>query len=119
VDSSFTPAAQIIISIIPIVGIAFAATLIFFALLWKHSENKASIQRGTYKPAHFNLKVFSLLTGLCLIGVGTVLTVMFLILEPLSWSLLGGLIPLVLGLMLIIFYKANPKFKQETDEQRD
>ena len=90
-DSSFTPAAQIIISIIPIVGIAFAATLIFFALLWKHSENKASIQRGTYKPAHFNLKVFSLLTGLCLIGVGTVLTVMFLILEPLSWSLLGGL----------------------------
>lgn len=106
-----SPAAQIILSIIPIVGIVFAATLVFFALLWKHTENKMRIKNGTYQPANFNFKVFSLLTGLVLIGVGLVLSVMFYILEGATWDLLGGLLTLVIGIMLVIFYKVNPDYR--------
>ena len=112
-ESGMCPAAQVIMSIVPTVGIVFVAVLIFFALLWKHRENKLRILDGTYEPIKFNFKVFSLFTGLCLIGVGAVLTVMFALLDGLSWTLIGGLIPLVLGIMLLIFYKINPEYKNK------
>ena len=117
-ESSMTsPAAQIIISLIPVVGIATAGILVFFALLWHHRETKLRIKAGTYTPHKFDLKVFSLLTGLLLIGVGLILIVMFSILEGLSWDLLGGLIPFIIGIMLIVFYKVNPAFKKESEDE--
>ena len=109
------PAAQIIISIIPIVGITFGAIVVFFALLWHHRETKLRILKGVYSPIHFNMKAFSLLTGILLTGLGTVLTVIFALMEGKSYIILGGLIPLVLGLMLIIFYALNPDFKSKKD----
>ncbi len=112
-----SPAAQVILSVIPIVGIVFAATLVFFALLWKHSENKLRIKNGTYQNRDFNLRVFSLLAGLVLIGVGLVLTVMFYILgEGITWGLLSGLLTLVIGIMLLIFYKVNPDYHNNGKE---
>lgn len=117
-DSSVTsPAAQVIIAVIPIVGIAIGGILVFFALLWHHRETKQRILAGTYTPHKFNLKVFALLTGLLLIGVGLILTVMFSILEGLSWDLLGGLIPFIIGIMLIVFYKVNPTFNKENVDE--
>lgn len=116
-ESTVSPAAQVIISLIPVVGIASAAILVFFALLWHHREAKLRIKAGTYTPKSFNLKAFSLLTGLLLIGVGLILTVMFLMLEGLSWDLLGGLIPFVIGVMLIVFYKVNPEFTKNSDNE--
>ena len=59
-----SPAAQVIVSIIPIVGICFAASIIFFALLWKHHENVMLIQKDSYKPPRIDLRNFSLLLGL-------------------------------------------------------
>lgn len=111
-EESLLPAAQIILALIPIVGISFAAVLVFFMLLWKHRENKLRIIKGKLdEQKSFNLKAFSLLSGLCLVGVGIVLTVMFFVLEHLSWALLGGLIPLVVGLAFLIFYWVNPDFR--------
>ena len=104
--------AQILISIIPIVGIICSAIIVFFALLWRHRETVLKIKNGTYEPVNFNIKAFSLLTGLCLVGVGCVLTVLFILIEPVSWNLLGGLIPFVLGVMLLVFYKINPDFRK-------
>ena len=105
---ALTPAAQIIIAIIPVAGITFATILIFFALLWRHHETKLRILKGCYSPSHFNLRAFSLLAGLCLIGTGLVLTTMFLLLTGKSWGLLGGLLPLAIGLALTIFAKIAP-----------
>jgi len=117
-DSSVTSsAAQIIISLIPVVGIGTAGILVFFALLWHHRETKLRIKAGTYTPRKFNLKVFSLLTGLLFIGIGLILIAMFSILEGFSWDLLGGLIPFIIGVMLIIFYKVNPSFKKESVDE--
>ncbi len=88
-------------------GISFSALVVFFALLWKHHETKLRIKMGTYEAPQINLKNFSLFLGLCLVGIGAVLSVMFMLLEGLSWGLLGGLIPLVIGAMLLIFNKIS------------
>ncbi|MCH5294426.1 MAG: hypothetical protein J1F14_00785 [Treponema sp.] len=108
-------AAQIIVSIIPIVGIACGSVLLFFALLWHHKETKQRINSGAPAPAKFNFKPFCLLTGLTLIGVGLVLSIMLFLLEGVCWALLGGLLPLAIGVAVCIFYKINPDFKKENE----
>ena len=100
-----TPAAQVIISVIPIVGIVIGGTAIFFYLLWRHMQIKLLIKSGNYKPVHFDIKLFTLLTGILLTGVGLVLTVLILIIEGFNYPQLGGLIPLTIGICLLIFYK--------------
>ncbi len=107
--------AQIIISIIPIVGIAIGGIVIFFYILWNHHEIKLRIINGTYKTSSFDFRSFSLLAGLLLTGIGFILTLLFLIIEGISYVLLGGLIPFVVGICLLIFYKVNPSFKVKDD----
>lgn len=102
-------AAQIIFALIPIVGITFASVLIFFALLWHHHEIKLRIKNGTYTPKSFNYNTFTLLLGLLLTGVGIVLCVLFILLDGISWTLAGGLIPFITGIMLLLFYKLTEK----------
>ncbi|MFA6937405.1 MAG: hypothetical protein WCQ67_04170 [Treponema sp.] len=114
-STAMSAGAQVIIALIPIVGIAIGGILVFFALLWHHRENKLRIKAGTFTAKKFNVQVFSLLAGLLLIGVGLVLTVMFAILEGLSFDLLGGLIPLIIGIMLVVFYKVNPNYRKNSD----
>jgi len=105
--TTLTPAAQVIISIIPLSGIVLSTILIFFAILWRHHEIKLLILKGLYTPQKFNLKVFSLLAGLCLTGIGLVLTVLFCILSGKSWALLSGLLPLAIGIALMLFSFIN------------
>lgn len=101
-------AAQIIISIIPIVGIVFGGTLVFFYLLWRHKQILMQVKTGNYKPSNFDLKIFSLMLGILLTGVGSVLTLFFALMNGLSYQMLGGLIPFVLGICLLIFYRFCP-----------
>ncbi|MCQ2585767.1 MAG: hypothetical protein MJ185_09255 [Treponema sp.] len=104
-------AAQVIIALVPIVGISFSALVIFFALLWKHTEIKLRISKNTYNPPVFNWKLFSLFAGLCLIGTGFSISVIFLIVSGITYGLLGGIIPFVLGIMFLIFYKLTANAK--------
>ena len=111
-------AAQVIISIVPIVGIAFGAIVIFFYILWKHHEIKLQIKTGTFKPVKFNFAAFSLLTGLLLTGIGFMLSAVFAIIDGFSYSILGGLIPLIIGICLLMFYYMFPDFhKNDKNEQ--
>lgn len=105
--------AQVIIALIPIVGIAIGGIILFFYLLWTHHEAKLKIRTGVYKKTEFDLKTFSLLVGILLIGLGIILTLLFALIDGLSYALLGGLIPFIVGVCLIIFYKVNPNFKQK------
>ena len=115
--TALTPAAQVLLSLIPIIGIVVMGILLFFAFLWHHKENKLRMIQHTYKQPKINFEVFSLLAGLCLSGAGLVLTIIFLLMQGLSYSLLGGLIPLALGIMLIVFYKLNPGFKNHKSDE--
>ena len=99
-----SPAAQVIVAIIPIVGIVFGGTLIFFFLLWNHRQTMLQIRNGIYKQANFDLPVFSLLAGMLLTCVGFVLTILFICIDGISLSLLGGVIPLAVGLGFLLFH---------------
>lgn len=105
-----SPATQVIISIVPIVGIFFGAFIIFFYLLWKHHETTLQIKTGTFSPSKFNFKAFSLLTGLVLTGIGAILSISFAIIDGFSYLILGGLIPATIGICMLIFYKIFPGF---------
>lgn len=112
-SQQISPVAQIIISIIPITGIFIGGTIVFFSLLWHHHEVKLQIKTGTYKKEHFNYKVYTMLIGILLTGIGIVLSLFFALVYGKTPALLGGLIPLTLGICLIIFYKLNPDFNKK------
>jgi hypothetical protein len=97
-------ASQVIISIIPIVGIVIGGVVVFFYLLWDHRRKTLLIKSGQYHKPTFDLMSFSLLTGLLLGIVGLCLTIFLGIVRGKDLSLLGGLIPLSIGLALLAYY---------------
>ena len=97
-------AAQVIIAIIPIVGIVMGSVVIFFYLLWNHRRRIFLIKAGHYARPDFNLLSFSLLAGLLLSVVGAALSVFLAIVVGANYGLLGGLIPLSIGTGLLIYY---------------
>lgn len=111
-----SPAAQVIIAVIPVVGIVIGGVVVFFYLLWRHREISLQIKTGCFKPRQFNLKLFALLTGLLLTGIGLVLFWVFLFVEGFSYTLLGGLLPMVIGICLIVFYKVYPDYDKADGE---
>ncbi len=102
--------AQVVIAVVPIVGIAIGGVILFFYLLWTHHETKLKIRTGSFKENEFDLKTFSLLAGLLLTGIGIILSLLFALIDGFSYALLGGLLPLAVGVCLLIFYKINPDF---------
>lgn len=108
-EITMTPAAQVIVSIIPIVGILIGGVIVFFYLFWRNKQITLLIKSGNYVPLQFNIQLFSLLTGVLLTGVGFILTVLFIVLEGFSYVLLGGLIPFILGVCLVVFYVVYKK----------
>jgi hypothetical protein len=97
-------AAQIIIAVIPIVGIIMGSIVIFFYLLWNHRRRTLLIKAGHYARPDFDLMSFSLLAGLLLGVVGLALTVFLAIVAGANYGLLGGIIPLSIGSGLLTYY---------------
>ena len=100
-----SPAAQVILSLIPIVGITIGGIVIFFALLWIHHERKQRVNAGITEKQSYNYKAATLLIGLLLTGIGLMLTVFFALFTGITPSLLGGLIPFTIGVCLLLFYR--------------
>ena len=59
VQSTVTPAAQVVIAVIPIVGIVMGAAVIFFYLLWRHRQIIRQLTRGYTSVPSFLLKRFA------------------------------------------------------------
>ena len=97
-------AAQVIISIIPIVGIVMGSVVVFFYLLWNYKCRTLLIKAGQFRRPDFDLLSFSLLTGLLLSTVGLALTIFLIITLGANFGLLGGIIPLAVGIGLVVFY---------------
>ena len=111
-------AAQILISIIPIVGIVMGSVVIFFFLFWNHREKMLMIEKGIEKKNMlFDVESFSLLAGLLLFGIGISITLLFAIKEGASYNLLGGLIPLSTGLSLILYFIITRVQKRNNDRR--
>jgi len=99
-----TAAAQVLIAIIPIVGIVMGSVVVFFYLLWNHRRRTLLINAGHYNRPVFDLLTFSLLAGLLLSTVGITLTVFLAMVAGPTYGLLGGIIPLAMGIGLLAFY---------------
>jgi hypothetical protein len=97
-------AAQVVISVIPIVGIVMGSVLVFFYCLWTHRQKMLLIKTGNYAKTDFDLLPFSLFAGLLLCAVGASLTVFFALIRGLDYALLGGIIPLACGVGLLVYY---------------
>jgi len=97
-------AAQVIIAVIPIVGIVMGSVVIFFYLLWNYRRKVLLIKAGHYNRPDFDLLSFSLLAGLLLSSVGLALTVFLAIETGGGYGLLGGIIPLSMGAGLLVYY---------------
>ena len=97
-------AVQVIIAVIPIVGIVMGAVVVFFYLLWSHRRRTLLIKAGQYTRPAFDLLSFSLLAGLLLGTVGLALTVFLALALGLNFGLLGGIIPLAVGIGLLVYY---------------
>ena len=97
-------AAQVIVSIIPIVGIVMGSVVILFYLLWNHKRRTLLIKAGHFERPEFDLLSFSLLAGLLLGTVGLALTIFLAIALGTNMGLLGGIIPLAIGAGLLSYY---------------
>jgi hypothetical protein len=97
-------AAQVLVAIIPIIGIVMGAVVVFFYLLWNHRRRTLLINAGHYNRPGFDLLTFSLLAGLLLGSVGLTLTVFLAVVAGPTYGLLGGIIPLAMGIGLLAFY---------------
>lgn len=96
-------AAQVMITIIPIVGIVTGGAVIFFFLLWRHRQRMELIKQGKQPIDPIDLRTFSMLAGLVSGAVGFVLTIFIMVKDGATYSLLGGLIPLSVGVSLVVF----------------
>ena len=103
-EHTTSSAAQVIISIIPIVGIFMGSIVVFFYLLWHHKRKTLLIKAGQFQRPDFDLQAFSLLAGLLLGTVGFALTVFLTISLGINLGLLGGIIPLAVGAGLLLYY---------------
>ena len=103
-EQTTSSAANVIISVIPIVGIVMGSVVVFFYLLWNHKRRTLLIKAGQYQRPSFDLLSFSLLTGLLLGTVGLALTIFLAIALGVNFGLLGGIIPLAVGTGLLVYY---------------
>ncbi|HOP64440.1 MAG TPA: hypothetical protein PK358_15335 [Spirochaetota bacterium] len=108
-------AAQVIVSIIPIVGIVMGCTVIFFYLLWNYRLKKEMIQKGIYSRTPFDMETFSLLAGLILFILGLILVFFFLVKDGFSYGVLSGLIPAAIGFSLLIYVRIIFKIKSNNE----
>tara|TARA_B100001778_G_scaffold319945_1_gene309908 strand:+ start:529 stop:921 length:393 start_codon:yes stop_codon:yes gene_type:complete len=103
-------AAQIIISVVPLLGVILGATLLFFFFLWNYKLKKELIRAGQYQYQSLkSVRMFALLIGIISFAVGLPMTMLFGAVEGVSYSLLGGLIPSFVGIGLIVFYVVSRK----------
>ena len=82
-------------------------------MLWHHKEVKLQIKTGSFVQKNINFPALVLFAGLTLAGVGAVISVVFAIKDGFSYAILSGLIPAVIGVCLLIFYKIFPDFHKE------
>lgn len=105
-------AAQVIIAIIPIVAITMGSVVVFFYLMWSHREKMLRIETGSYQPIPVDLDAFSLLAGILLVAVGLTVSIVFIAMASTGFSLLGGLIPLSVGIGLLAFHGLRRSSRQ-------
>ncbi|MBA7572694.1 hypothetical protein ES708_14478 [subsurface metagenome] len=98
-----TPTAQILIAIIPLAAVVMLTGLFFFYLFWDYKKQVFIIEKGGNPPRH-RIDEKLLLIGIVSLFVGIGLTIFFAVYTGFTPSLLGGIIPMVSGLGIVVYY---------------
>ena len=102
-DGSTAP--EIILSLVPLLGVVFGCVLLFFFILWQYRIRRELIRTGQHRPMFVaNIRVLSLLIGLLGVSAGLPMTLLFLLIEGVTYVLIGGLLPFSAGIGFLIFY---------------
>lgn len=118
IDSSLSQSpkssgSEILLSILPLVAITLGGVLFFFFLLWQYKLQKGLINSGQYKPNSVkSIRILSLLFGINGVLLGVPLILILFTVDGMGYSVLGGLIPLCLGLGMLIFYSVIRQYPQ-------
>ena len=110
-------ATQILVTVIPIVGIVFGSVVLFFYIYFGYRTKILMIEKGIYKsPIEvFDLETFALLLGILSFSIGSGMSIFFYFREGLTYGLLGGLIPFFVGAGLIVFFIIRMKMQKKHD----
>ncbi len=110
-------ATQILVTVIPIVGIVFGSVVLFFYIYFGYRTRMLMIEKGIYRSPleMFDLETFALLLGLLSFSIGFGMSIFFYFREGLSYGLLGGLIPFFVGIGLISFFIIRMKILKKRD----
>jgi hypothetical protein len=100
-------AYKIVLYLVPIFGIVFGTTLLFFLFYWWHKQKLELIRNNLYQVEKFDLKTYSFFLGLLLTFTGLSISIVFVLVLGRSLALLGGLIPFAIGLGLLTYYKMS------------
>ncbi|HOJ50275.1 MAG TPA: hypothetical protein PKW55_05640 [Spirochaetota bacterium] len=111
-----SPTVDIIVSLIPIVGIIGGCFVFFSIFLFYYKQRILIIQTGNYKPFKVNWNLVLILTGMVTTFVGIAITTVFIINKVYGFELLGGLIPLFTGLAIIFTYIISNKVRSGREE---
>lgn len=104
-DQNSNNGYQVVLFLVPIFGIVFGSTLLCFIFWMWHKQRMELIKTGQYKPLHFDFRAYSFFLGLLLTFTGLTLAIVFIMVLGNSLAMLGGLIPLAIGLSLLTYYK--------------
>jgi len=107
--SSRSSITEIIIALIPIIGIIGGCFIFFSIFLFYYKQRVLIIKSGNYKPFKPNWNLILLLAGMMNIAFGIAITIVFIINKAYGYELLGGLIPLLVGVAIIFTYIISNK----------
>jgi hypothetical protein len=96
---------KIVLFLVPIFGIVFGSILLSVISYFWYKQRLELIKSGLYKPSGFDFRIYSFFVGLVLSFTGIALSVVFIIVLGNSLAMLGGVIPLAIGLSLLTYYK--------------
>ncbi len=96
---------KIVLFLVPIFGIVFGSVLISVIAYFWYKQRLELIRAGLYKSSGFNFRVYSFFVGLVLSFTGIALLIVFILVLGNSLAMLGGVIPLAIGLSLLTYYK--------------
>lgn len=102
--NSINQVSQVLIAIIPIVGIVMGSVLVLLYLIFSHKQKMLMLEKGISKKLSVDLLAVSLFAGFSMTGVGLGLTIFFALKDGISYGILSGLVPLFLGIGIISFF---------------
>ncbi len=102
-------AAQIILAVVPIIGVLFGAALFFSLFYFYHKQKMLMIEKEIYKPLRLNWNLIFIVSGFIFMLSGVAITVVFIINGSTGYELLGGGVTLGVGVAIILSYILSSK----------